>query len=350
MTELMTSEPIDIQLPPGFTWRAPTLDDVPNAVAMFNAVSMDLLGTPQFTEEEFAADWQEPGFDPATDARVILNAQGQIVGSTDVIFRPPYVRNFIWARVHPNYRGQGFGTLLTQWAEQRIGERISDAPANARVTAGCQTIGGHAAAAALFKELDYHHARTIFSMKIEMETPPPEPQWPTGITIRTMRPGLDEEVLYRAKTDAFRDHWGYVETPFAEGLTLWRHEFESKTSHDPSLFFMAVTADEAGNETIAGYAICEPTTTDFPEMGWVDNLGVRRPWRRQGLATALLYHVFGEFYRRGTTNVGLGVDAGSLTGATRLYERVGMHVFRQYDIYEKELRAGVDLTTQVAGV
>ena len=66
----------------------------------------------------------------------------------------------------------------------------------------------------------------------------------------------------------------------------------------------------------------------------------------KGLALAILYHLFGEFYRRGIKRVGLGVDADSLTGATRLYEKAGMHTFRQYNAYEKELRSGRDLTTQ----
>ncbi|MCX6049182.1 MAG: GNAT family N-acetyltransferase, partial [Chloroflexi bacterium] len=82
-------------------------------------------------------------------------------------------------------------------------------------------------------------------------------------------------------------------------------------------------------------------------MAWVSDLGVRRPWRRQGLALALLHHAFGEFYRRGIKKVGLGVDASSLTGATKLYEKAGMSVFRQHDSYEKELRSGKDLVTQM---
>ena len=81
-------------------------------------------------------------------------------------------------------------------------------------------------------------------------------------------------------------------------------------------------------------------------MGWVNSLGVRRPWRRRGLALALLRHAFGVFYRRGKTKVGLGVDATSLTGATRLYEKAGMHVQRKSVTYEKVLREGRDLTTQ----
>jgi ribosomal protein S18 acetylase RimI-like enzyme len=66
-------------------------------------------------------------------------------------------------------------------------------------------------------------------------------------------------------------------------------------------------------------------------------LGVRRPWRRRGLGRALLLHAFGEFRRRGFSRSALGVDAESLTGANRLYERAGMHVAARFDIYEKVL-------------
>jgi hypothetical protein len=61
---------------------------------------------------------------------------------------------------------------------------------------------------------------------------------------------------------------------------------------------------------------------------------------------ALLHHSFGEFYRRGRPTIALGVDAQSLTGATRLYERAGMHAQRRYAMHRKELRPGVDLGTQ----
>jgi mycothiol synthase len=65
-----------------------------------------------------------------------------------------------------------------------------------------------------------------------------------------------------------------------------------------------------------------------------------------GLGMALLRHSFGEFYHRSARKVALEVDSQNLTGATRLYERAGMHATRQYDIYEKELRTGEELSTQ----
>ena len=74
-------------------------------------------------------------------------------------------------------------------------------------------------------------------------------------------------------------------------------------------------------------------------------LGVRREWRKKGLELALLHHAFGEFYQRGIPRAILVVDAGSLTGATRLYERAGMRVERAQNTYAKLLREGNDLMT-----
>jgi ribosomal protein S18 acetylase RimI-like enzyme len=91
----------------------------------------------------------------------------------------------------------------------------------------------------------------------------------------------------------------------------------------------------AGNE-IAGVSICEHKRD--PDLGWVDALGVRAGYRRRGIAEALLRTAFAEFWRRGERRVGLGVDAESPTGATRLYERAGMRTLWHAVVWEKELR------------
>jgi len=61
------------------------------------------------------------------------------------------------------------------------------------------------------------------------------------------------------------------------------------------------------------------------------------------LGEALLLHSFNEFYKRGMLNIGLGVDASNPTGATRLYQKVGMQVKVEDVVYEKELRPGREL-------
>ena len=73
------------------------------------------------------------------------------------------------------------------------------------------------------------------------------------------------------------------------------------------------------------------------DMGWVNALGVRTSRRRRGLGELLLRTAFAEFARRGETRVGLGVDTENETGATRLYERVGMRVAFRTNVFRKDL-------------
>ncbi|MBN1858479.1 GNAT family N-acetyltransferase, partial [Candidatus Bipolaricaulota bacterium] len=161
------------------------------------------------------------------------------------------------------------------------------------------------------------------------------------IGVRPYAPGADLRPTVKMVRNAFRDHWGYVDAPFEEELKQWEHWTTAYKDFDPSLWFVAI--DESNGE-IVGAALGWPKNTEDPEMGWIDVLGVVRRWRKRGLAQALLHHAFGEFFRRGNRKVGLGVDASSLTGATRLYERAGMRPVRRTFSYEKELRAGRELS------
>ncbi len=128
------------------------------------------------------------------------------------------------------------------------------------------------------------------------------------------------------------DHYDHSPIPFER----WLHwQTSDPERYDPTLWFLALDGLE-----IAGVSLCRPRANADADTGWVSNLAVRRPWRHRGLGMALLRHSFCEYYRRGKRRVALGVDAQSLTGATRLYERAGMRVVRQFDRYEKELRPG----------
>jgi ribosomal protein S18 acetylase RimI-like enzyme len=57
---------------------------------------------------------------------------------------------------------------------------------------------------------------------------------------------------------------------------------------------------------------------------------------------ALLRHAATTFHQRGIARMALGVDSASPTGATRLYERAGMHVAQQHATYGKILREGTE--------
>jgi len=325
----------------GLTMRSVEMQDLEAAIALFNTCSLEQIGKEQFEVEDIKGEWESPSFDLERDTRVVVSPEGELVGYVEVWDTEPHVRLYSWGRVHPECRGQGIGTALMQWAEGRARKAIVKAPAGTQVSMMQQTLTTDEVTQALFRSQGFDLTRYFFRMLIEMEEAPPEPLWPAGIEIRTFDREEDLEALILANQDAFRDHWGFVERSLEESLKRWEHWIESNPDFDPTLWYLAMDGTE-----IAGICLAKERMTEDPDLGWVDTLGVRRPWRRQGLGLAMLHHCFGELYRRGKPKVGLGVDAGSLTGATRLYEKAGMHVQRQYAHYEKVLRAGKDLSTQ----
>jgi mycothiol synthase len=179
----------------------------------------------------------------------------------------------------------------------------------------------------VYEEAGYEPVRHSFEMRIELDGDVPEPEWPEGLAVRNFRP-RDEERVHAAQQEAFADGWEFHPQTFEQwrAYTLDRHDFE------PGLWWLVEDGDE-----LAGFSLnCWHLSGD-PRFGWVHQLGVRRPWRRRGLASSLLRQSFRDFRERGATRVGLGVDGESPTGAVGVYERAGMQIVRRNDTYEKRL-------------
>ena len=331
-----------IDLPAGFTARGAKEDDIEPAVRLFNRWSRSVIGRDEAGSPEIIrTEWKAPGFNPARDIRVIYSPSGQMAGYIEVwATGTPPVHPWVWGRVDPEYEDLGIGTWMLHWAEQRALDALGDVPPNLRFAPRLGTYREAEKPRKLFETEGYRHIRSSYTMLIEMDAPVPEPVFPEGITLRTYNPQSDAEAVYLAQTDSFRDHFGFVEEPLEEGLKRFKHFWE-QDAFDPALLFLAMD----GNE-IAGISLCPPHSFEDPEMGWVGTLGVRRAWRKRGLGLALLRHSFNEFYRRGRRKVGLGVDAQNLTGALRLYENAGMHVHQAFDLYEKELRPGTEISVE----
>lgn len=333
--------PQEIGLPSGFTTRPATFADIPAITDLINICAVAEIGKPDSTVQELEGFYQTPGFDPATNTRLTFNVAGKLVGYHDVDdTRPIPVKIHVWGRTHPDFEGLGIGSAALVWAETRARQTLTRLPADLRVDMHCHTFNTNSRAAQLMQEQGMALVRHYWQMTIDLNQPQPQPAWPAGITLTTFSEYDDVAAIYRAKVAAFQDHWGVVEEPEEAGLARFRHWFESDEEFESGLWYLALAEDE-----IAGFSLCRRRSYEDEEMGWVNLLGVRRAWRKQGLALALLQHSFNIFQQRGKKRVGLGVDAGSLTGATRLYEKAGMYVSRQTDMYEKMLRDGKDLAT-----
>ena len=329
-----------IKLPKGFTVRGANLDDIEPAIELFNTWSQALILQDDVTDAgAIRNEWRSPGFDPTRDIRVIFSPDARMVGYIEVwtTVKPP-VHPWLWGRVHPDFGGLGIGTWLMQWAEERALKVLDEVPADLRIAPRVGTYRAATESKRLFEDMGYRQIRSSYNMQIDMDEAPPAPVWADGITPKIFNPETDTEAVYWADDEAFRDHFGHIDMPFEEGFTRFKH-FMMGEGFDPTLWFLAMDGDE-----VAGVSLCRPRAYDDPDMGYVNSLAVRRPWRKKGLGLALLRHSFGEFYRRGKRKVSLGVDAENLTGALRLYEKAGMYVSRAFDLYEKTFREGREVS------
>jgi mycothiol synthase len=299
-------------LPEGFSIRAPTLGDVEAAAAVIEAEERRLRGESQWGPADMRDWWGQ--LDMERNAWLV-ETEGRVVAIGSVLQRGDKLDG--WMTVDPDFCGRGIATALIELAEARA--RQLGGP-----TIKLGTLAENAAARALLERAGYRDVRHYYEMTIELEGPPPDPEWPPGLSAAPFELS-DARKLHTAINDAFAGEWNFHQRTFEE---FKKHRLKAP-DFDPTLWFVVKDAGE-----IAAFTLCWAERFGGPHVGLV---GVREQWRRRGLGLALLQHAFGEFHRRGERRVGLGVDAENATGAIRLYERAGMHVHSEEIVYEKEL-------------
>jgi mycothiol synthase len=297
------------------TLRPPRDDDFDAMLALMNAAQLATFGEADVTADELRTWLTTPSVDPTRDIR-LLEEQGRLLGYVDA--DKDSSRWWSDVKIHPEADADAVLPELVAWLEQRAGD------GTLRVWTGAtdeRMVGA-------FKRLGFEEHRHSYRMEIALDDEPREPVWPDGITVRAYHPD-DERLAYDLTVEVWQD----TSDPLEETFEEWRHWTTQRAGFDPSLWFLAVDGDEP-----AGFSFCRQDDTD-PNAGYVGTLGVRRAWRRRGLGEALLLQSFAEFRKRGYTRATLGVDASSPTGATRLYERAGMKVYRDTLFLERPVRA-----------
>ena len=280
--------------------------------------------------EELRHGWQDPDFTLERDAFVVEAREGRIVGYADVTNSYGYAILNMNGNVHPKFKGRGIATTLLRAVEKRAREKMSLATPDTRVVIETTLNINDRDSNELHRNEGYQPISYHWRMEIVLDGPPPEPRFPAGIELRPFIKGEHDLAVWQAQNEAFQDHPGSHEWTLEE----WRRERIDDPEFDPTLWQIAWDGEE-----IAGFSLNRYRTG----IGWIRTLGVRRPWRKRGIGEALLFQSFGEFYRRGMKTIGLGVNAHNPTGATRLYQKVGMHAASEHATYEKELRSGRDI-------
>ena len=279
--------------------------------------------------EELRHEWQDPDFKPETDGFVVETTEGRLVGYDEVMNSYRHATFEMNGNAHPNFKGRGIGTTLLRAVEKRARELMSLAEPDVRVSIRTTITKQDLDSVTLHQNEGYDPIRYHWRMEIALDGPPPEAKFPAGIELRPFIKGEHDAAVCQSQNEAFREHPGSQDWTLEE----WRRARLDDPEFDASLW--AVAWDTASNE-VAGHSINRYRSG----IGWIRNLGVRPSWRKRGLGQALLNYSFGEYYRRGTKTIGLGVNAHNPTGATRLYQKVGMYPASEHVTYEKELRSG----------
>ena len=324
-------------LPPGYTGALGAPDDLEPLRDLIRRTEEPVSGPSTVNVDFIRIMLEQPGSDPTTDLATVHAADGSLVGAARFHVNDPFVQPSSNGWVDPGHRRKGIGTALIAWARARAEGAVDRAPTGTRVALSIGANEKDDAARALLERLGFIPSRYFFEMEIALDGPFEALPIPEGVTVRTMRADEDVDELTAAVTEAFRDHFGFIERPMEARIEQWRHWRTSDAWDDDLVWLAEVDGD------IVGMNVSLRTNGAREDQGYVATLGVLPAHRGRGLARSLLTTSFAEYARRGMSSVSLHVDADSLTGATRLYRGVGMHEAQTEIDYEWEVRAGEDI-------
>ena len=256
--------------------------------------------------------------DPERDI-VIVELEGRIVGYSIVLWRDltDGDRIFVnWSILEPAVRGPGVGAALRTWADGRMVAGATGLSGHAPTHAVTFTWGDEAQGAALLASSGWtEHARGYEMLRPTLDAIPEIPL-PDGLELRSLD-ASDAGRLWDALVDGFRDHRNMPEKSADD-----RERFLEDRRQDASLWIVAFDGDEIAGGVIDLIDPDEPER-DGRRLGYIEAVFTRPPWRRRGLARALVARGLERLRERGMTSAALSVDGANPNQAMTLYEDLG---------------------------
>ena len=163
-----------------------------------------------------------------------------------------------------------------------------------------------------------------------LDAPIPDRSLPDGLELRPVTEKAARAVL-AADAEAFQDHWGAHETTEEDVRRIL-----GDPDNDLSLWIVAWAGDDVVGSVI-GRIYPSDNAASGVRKAWLDRVSVRRPWRRQGVASALIVAALRELRARDMELAALGVDSDNPTGALGVYERLGFRRDRRSAAYRKPI-------------
>lgn len=308
-------------LPDGYEVRPSTWDDQVAIAGLVRRYDVRDGAVSDFTFDDLTELWNHPHFDMSKDTWLVTQG-GEVAGYAMFWHTEPQKVMNGFGVVDPDHCRKGIGVLLAQSIRQRVAELASEIeqPLVLRIFAEVTDLP----ARELLANLGMKPVRRHYTMLLDLDGAAGlDTESPYGIKLRSCSRD-DAQIAHEVFEASFAKHWGHHPESFED----WSRQIMSRDDYDPSLWWLAWDGDRPAGLLIAH---------DADGLGWVAILGVLDQWRGRGIGAAMLRTAFAEFKKRGLAQVGLGVDAANETGAVALYERVGMHVAKGYEIFEETI-------------
>ena len=233
-------------------------------------------------------------------------------------------------RVLPEWRGYGIEQALLAWAQEHLLSK-SLGEIEGMLYLSSSAVSTEEDRIEQLEANGYEPARYFFEMTRPLDEPIPDPPLPAGLEVRPAVPDHTRQIL-AASDEAFQDHWGHV--PLTENMI---REWMDSPEFQPELWQVAWEGDQVAG-MVLNYIRDDENERFNRKRGYTEDISVRRPWRRRGLATALLARSLKLLKEHGMQEANLGVDTENPSGALRLYERLGFERIRKMINYRKVVR------------
>jgi GNAT superfamily N-acetyltransferase len=307
--------------------------DYPHMVAIVNGSQEADQGERIASVEETTTDYAHlTNCDPFTDM-IFAEVSGEVVGYGRCWWQNMVdgsIAYYFFAHLLPAWRKTDIRLAMMRHLKQRLRQIAADHPADKEkffVNWGRQT-------ETHWTDLLLAEGHKIVRYGLDMVRPNLDniPDCPIPDSIEIRRGTLAEHrQIWEGAREAFRDHWGMSEWS-EENFASW----SKYPTFNPDLWQVAWADDEVAGGVLN--FIDKKENEEFERLrGYTETIFVRRPWRGQGIAKALIARSFQVLKEAGMTEAALGVDAENLSGALHLYHKMGFAEVKRGMTFHKPL-------------
>ena len=312
------------------TFRGP--EDFPDMVAVYDACRpVDGYEWPR-TVDDFARMFAHlEHCDPYQDM-VFAEIGGETIGfGRGSWYGQPdgAILHDLTGHVTPAWRRRGIGRALLRWTEERQAAIASEDPEAGPHLFQLNTQDTEQGMAELLLSEGYTVVRRWYRMTRPLEGEIPDAPLPDGLEVRPVTPDQYRQI-WDADVDAFRESWGFAE-PSPGDYEQW---LEDPVIIMPELWQIAWEGDQVAGQ-VRSFINHQENAEQGRLRGYTEFISVRKPWRRRGLANALIMRSLRVLKDQGMAEAALNVDTENVSGALRLYERCGFRPVQSGSVYRK---------------